>query len=377
MRYLVLGLLALTSVLAAGEEALEGDSPALAVKIAANDPHLLYTGRWELKNPAAPEAEWPGCELAFTVDGGSVNLVAEDTAAGNPSNVRGHNADYFTVCVGDAEPAVLAAHKGRTVYRLAADLPKGRHTIRVFKRTEAYHGKVKVLGLQLDQGHALLEAPPRPERRIEFIGDSITCGYGNEAPAQTERSSGITKNNYLAYGAVAARAVKAEYVCTAWSGMGVFQNYGGKRGVDLMPDYYLRTLPAQKESRWDFKRWTPHVVVINLGTNDFSPKEPPTQQEFNTAYDGLVSTVRANYPDAQIVCAVGSMMSGPKLELVRGYLAALIEARKQKGETKLHYVEFEPQKMEDGIGADWHPSVKTHAKMAAVLTAKLKEVAGW
>ncbi|MCZ7645184.1 MAG: GDSL-type esterase/lipase family protein [Planctomycetota bacterium] len=363
----------------AGEEqaAPEGDSPALPVAVPANDPKLQYTGRWELANPAAPEAEWPASELAFTVSGGSVNLVAEDRAQGTPNPIRGIWADYFTVLVGDAEPVRLGLHRQRKVYRLAENLPQGKHVIRVYKRCESHTGRIKVLGLQLEQGARLLDPPARPRRRIEFIGDSITCAYGNEAPDKSEHSCPYTENNYLSYAAVAARALQAEHHCIAWSGMGVFQNYGGKRGVDLMPDYYLRTLPTDTSSRWEFKRWTPDAVVINLGTNDFSPKESPTREEFNTGYAGLVKTVRANYPDATIVCAVGCMMGGAKLETIRGYLAALIEEHAKAGDAKLHYVEFEPQKQEDGIGADWHPSVKTHAKMATVLTAKLKELMGW
>ena len=107
-----------------------------------------------------------------------------------------------------------------------------------------------------------------------FVGDSITCGYGNEISTMKPDAFHYTtqgSNANLAWGAVAARQLDAEYVAVAVSGRGVYRNYSGAAG-DLLPVIYDKTLPDDATApAWDIARYTPDVVVVNLGTNDFSP----------------------------------------------------------------------------------------------------------
>jgi len=124
------------------------------------------------------------------------------------------------------------------------------------------------------------------------------------------------------------------------------------------------------------------VVVVNLGTNDFGPKNP-TEQEWQDAYRDFIKRLRGNYPQCHVFCAVGSMMSdgfppGRKaLSTIRQYTTGLVDELKKAGDKKVHYVEFDPQDMKNGIGADWHPSVKTHRLMADKLTAAIRKELGW
>ena len=55
----------------------------------------------------------------------------------------------------------------------------------------------------------------------------------------------------------------------------------------------------------------------------------------------------------------------------------MIESCKKDGDAKIHYVEFEPQDQKNGLGSDWHPSVKTHQLMADKLVEALKKELGW
>src|SRR5205807_2650882 len=103
-------------------------------------------------------------------------------------------------------------------YEAATGLPNGEHTLELFKRSESFVFNIQLLGIQLEAGKKLLPPEPAAKRRIELIGDSITCGYGNECANEKEHFSLATENNYLAYGPLAARAVKADCVQIAWSG---------------------------------------------------------------------------------------------------------------------------------------------------------------
>ena len=57
------------------------------------------------------------------------------------------------------------------------------------------------------------------------------------------------------------------------------------------------------------------------------------------------------------------------LTTVRGYVQRMVERMHDK---RLHFFEFDLQKMEDGIGASWHPNVTTDTKMGEKLAASLK-----
>ncbi|MEA1929173.1 MAG: SGNH/GDSL hydrolase family protein [Candidatus Auribacterota bacterium] len=214
--------------------------------------------------------------------------------------------------------------------------------------------------------------PPRPDLRLEFIGDSITCGYGNEAGGPEEGYSPRTENNYLSYSALTARALGAEYICLAAAGRGVHQNFDGSTSGTI-PELYTRVLPGDPSLLWDFKELPPRVVIINFGTNDFS-RRIPDKSAFVNSYRKLIATVRKNYPEADIFCVVGPMLNdewpeGAKaLTTIRSYLNEMIEELKGEGEEKIHYLEFVPQQQSEGIGADWHPGLRIHQRMADQLT---------
>jgi hypothetical protein len=140
-------------------------------------------------------------------------------------------------------------------------------------------------------------------------------------------------------------------------------------------------LTDDASSTWDFSRWTPDVVVINLATNDFGKKNPE-EAGWTKAYEEFIARLRTHYPNAEIYCAIGTMMSDwqayKPLTTVRGYLKKVVAARAAAGDTKVHIIDFGVQDMaKNGIGADWHPSKKTHELMAQKLTATLQKDLGW
>ena len=111
-----------------------------------------------------------------------------------------------------------------------------------------------------------------PERRIEFIGNSITCGYGVESENPSDPFTYETENHFYTYAARTARALKAQHLVVARSGIGVYRNYGAPRSgsKDCMPAMYEQVLFTDSTELWDHTLYTPDVVCINLGTNDTS-----------------------------------------------------------------------------------------------------------
>ena len=331
---------------------LDGESGAPAVRI---------IGRVDDGDPAGPRFSWSGSAVVARFSGDSVGVRLRD-----PGN-------QFEVLVDDRPLATLVASGGRELYPLQSGLGPGPLLVQLVRRTEGFLGATQLLGLVLDPAGALLPPPPAAVRRLEFVGDSITCGYGVEGADQYCPFSADTENFTLSFAALTARALGAEATAIAVSGRGLYRNFDGTV-TGTVPQLYDRTL-QDGFAVWDFTRFTPDAVVINLGTNDFAKGDPGPP--FADAYEAFLRRVRGHYPTAHIVCTAGPMLGTDELARVRGYLAPLLDAARAAGDARLSYLEFPTQDGSLGYGCDWHPSRGTHQQMADRLTAELRQRLGW
>ncbi|MFC5470647.1 SGNH/GDSL hydrolase family protein [Cohnella suwonensis] len=324
---------------------------------------VRYTGRFDFSQPEGPQFAWSGSSIAISFKGTEVRALLKPVQSGMADN-------WVNIVIDDQEPVPVKIDKENS-YLLALNLANEVHTVEIFKRTEPMVGELQFMGFELPEGAELLEPPSRHEHKIEIIGDSITAGYGNEAASIEDGFQASQENHYLAYGPIAARSLNAELIALAWSGKGMYQNYGGVRDIQ-MPELYRRTLPSRSESSWDFHSRVPDVVVINLGTNDFSVDTIDPSQ-YVAEYKRFVEFIRTNYPDAHLFCTIGPMNRKPA-EFIEGIVSELNRA----GDERIYFYEFPPQNVEkNGVGGDWHPSLKTHAIMAELLAAEIKNKLGW
>lgn len=324
---------------------------------------VRYTGRFDFSHPEGPLFAWSGSSIAISFKGTEVNAKLKPVYSNMTDN-------WVNIVIDNQEPVPVKIDKENS-FLLASSLANEVHTVEIIKRTEASVGELQFMGFELSEGAELLEPPSRHERKIEIIGDSITAGYGNEAASIEDSFQASQENQYLAYGSIAARNLYAELTVLAWSGKGMYQNYGGVRDIQ-MPELYLRTLPSRSASTWNFHVWVPDVVVINLGTNDFSVDTIDPSQ-YVSAYKQLVDQIRSNYPDAHIFCAIGPMNQKPA-----AYIEGIVNELSQTSDKRIHFVEFPPQNIEkNGVGGDWHPSLITHAIMAELLVEEIKNKLGW
>lgn len=336
------------------------EAEALPVTLSADDPRLLRSGRWHQARPGALVAEWPACAYTLRFSGGALNGVF-DTDGENVS---------LALYIDDAEALTLPLKPGRRRYALARGLAPGEHTARIVKRTEAFTGSWRVEGFELEAGGEALEAP-RPTRRIEVIGDSISAGYGNEAAGRDEKFSPATENADLAYGAVAARELGADYTCVAWSGQWMALAPNPEKEIPAM---YGRALPRRRDSVWDFAAAAaPDAVVVNLGTNDFGGKVDD-EDGWVGGYLAFARRLRAQYPQARLYLATGPMLAGKRLATCKRWLDRVAA---EMNDANLARIDFPTQDGKAGYGADWHPSVAQARKMADQLVAALKKDLGW
>ncbi|OWA33160.1 GDSL family lipase [Saccharibacillus sp. O16] len=254
-------------------------------------------------------------------------------------------------------------------------------TIRIVKLSEAAMSTVGIDEIRAETDGTIKPTPDR-KWKIEFIGDSITCGYGVDDASGQQPFSTATEDATRAYAYLTAQALEADYSLVCYSGYGIISGYtdnGQKLLTHILPDYYERL--AKSEGRlngtlnpldveWDFARFVPDLVVLNLGTNDdsYAQDEVERQTEFAERYGDFLHTVRRRNPQASILCTLG-MMGDRLYPFVE---QAVSHYQSETGDHRVSVMRFDVQQAEDGYGSDGHPSPLTHAKAAEKLTAHIR-----
>lgn len=335
--------------------------------IPANDPNIAYIGRVSFKNPESPAFTYPGVQIRAIFEGTSIAM-----------KVKPHSG-YFMVEVDKQAPYKVASLENDTIVALADSLAQGTHEIKITMAYEGREYRPEFRGFILDPGKKLPSTPILPTRKMEFIGNSITCGYGTEVTDPKAPFSYETENHYYTYAAATARAFDAQSVIVAKSGIGVYRNYGGPREgtpSTTMPGLYYQTQFEDSTETWDFSRYTPDIVCINLGTNDISMDDYDTGLLEN-GYRNFLKDLRGYYPKAKIVFLSGPMLHGKQLNDVQTAMNNVVNEAKAAGDNEVYRFDFIPTDGSLGYGASYHPSKAQQYKSASELIPFIQSLMGW
>lgn len=273
---------------------------------------------------------------------------------------------YIKVYIDNMEPKIFEVSTLGYI-NLAKDLEDKEHNVRIVKITEANSGAISITELKISEGGKFLKPFDLPtDRKMVIIGDSITCGFGNvydpNDPKRDDKHPAGAEDGSLVYSVMASQMFQAEPQVVAISGIGIARNAGGKE------PHSGGALSMFNDSTYDFSTFTPHVVVIALGTNDAGAED----DELRTDAIKFVETVREKYPDAQIIWSYG-LMGNSKEEVIK----SVIEKFNSEGDNKISYLHHEMPTGDEGIGLYGHPSLATHERAANELADKITEVTGW
>ena len=322
-----------------------------------------------------------GAELSFRVTGAArliLTLQADDSAE-DPA--RETQRPRFLI-LADGKPA---AEKRMTARREQVTVFDGREKtdaeIRLIKLSEGTQSLMALEGVDTDGKTSPL---PARDRRIEFIGDSITCGYGVEGQSEAEAFTTATENACRAYAWRCAEELGADAVLTCFSGHGIISGYTGDPAVqnrsELVPPYYEKkgrngfVLPSGRrieEIPRDFSAFQPQDIVIHLGTNDLSwcGTDPERARLFEEGYVRFLKTVRRNNPGAYLHCVLGVMGTGLNASVER---AAEAYSR-ETGDRRIRTLLLEEQNARrDGYGSDFHPSETTQRLLAEKMAEEIR-----
>ena len=257
----------------------------------------------------------------------------------------------------------------------------GNAEIRLIKLSECTQSLMALAGMETDGRIAPL---PEFSRRVEFIGDSITCGYGVEAANGEEQFTTATENAWKSYAGLVSEKLGLDRMLSSYSGHGIVSGYTDNPEKpnlsELVPPFYEKVgrngfrLPSGREVTdipWDFSRWQPDQIVVNLGTNDLSwcQDDADRKMKYRKQYAAFLKTVRKNNPHARILCVLGLMGEGLNSDM----LAAVEDYIRETGDDRIRGVALKEQDWQkNGFGANYHPSEATQRELAEQICAEIE-----
>ena len=331
-----------------------------AETVTATDSKIQYTGRIQKNDTKGSVSfDWSATTVKVKFSGKSLTLKCSDT-----------HRDYFNIWIDKTPSAqkddvfivesdtLLTLFKGK----------KGVHEITIQKRTEAEQGCFTLFELSTDG--KFLQADGAKSRLIEFVGDSYTCGYGTEAPSATSPFLPEEENPALTYADILGRYFDADAIHISHSGRGIVRNYGDFNQHENMVKLYAQTFDQYAEEAWT-PSYTPDIVVIYLGTNDFSTGKQPTLSSWCENYIALLKQIRSFHGDVPILCVAS------KADPMMGtWVKAAVE---KSGLENVHATQIDASAHNNtsDLGASWHPNYNGHRKVASIMAPYVATIADW
>lgn len=331
--------------------------------IKADDPSITYNGRTKKLLDGSVRYDWVGTYLQTSFPGSSIAVSISE------SGRSFHNIFIDGKWIRKIE---ITGKQKHTVV-LASGLSKGFHVLKLQKCTEGEFGCTTIQGFYISQ-KGPLRAVKKKTRLIEIFGDSYTCGYGSEAQGPQEHFKLNTENCDLSYGCIIARYFDADYVLIAHSGKGLVRNYGENRQISKNT-IYTRSNHVYDDFdtlTYNFSAYHPDLVMINLGTNDYSPIVAPSVEQYAETYINLIHSIRKHYGNITILCIIP--------HTANDYLnCGLNEVRRRIRAMKGVYMSNPMPGIlsSSNLGADDHPNYLGHQKIAMNLIPTISTIMNW
>ena len=323
------------------------------------------------------EFEYEGCGLTLTLLGGSASELPDNQA----------NYARMAIYVNEERVYDIQLSSAETKLRLAEGAQPKKSVIRVIKLSECAMSLAGIAPLEISAGETIKPTPAKAHK-MEFIGDSITCGYGIDDEDPLHPFQTATEDVTRAYAYKTVKALGVDYSMFSTSGYGIISGYTGDPAIKMtnqrIPDFYdsmgfsydlMPSLPAPMDIPWNFDAFIPDAVVVNLGTNDdsYCQEDATRQQEYADAYVSFLKVIRRHNPNAMIICVLGLMGD----RLYPWVCKAAKAYSEETGDQRIHTVHLPEQDASVGYVSDYHPLESAHEKAAGVLIPAIREIMGW
>lgn len=362
-----------------------------AKRTVQNDDVFTFVGRFLMTSTGTQQAIWPSSGIIF-------NVLSSNTTASVQVNFNScaGNCKFFVEAKVDCNSVQkYEINPTQTALFLQLNTVVGdAYEIQLRKVTESSNGDaqgiiefgdINLTGAEFvptEKAQVLTQAKQKApghhnclkRHNMLVIGDSITAAYGVDGTSPCSFTA-ATENVDHSYATIVAAEVQAELHVVAWSGRGVVRNYGdvNQMSQDPMPHYYNRTIatvPASADpadpAYWKPTSYPADIVLVMLGTNDYSTQPNPTDEQFVAGLVDLLTTIIRDYPQAKGRIAA---MCAP---LAAGHQCANIKTG--AAQAGVEYVFIDPDTLSGGYGCDGHPNAVTQQLIADVVAPAVKNM---
>ncbi len=301
--------------------------------------------------------------------------------------IDGDESEYKRIMLDKEEQRVVlfdkaeyAESKGVKVSELPETLG-----IHIIKYNEAAFGTVGLKRIYAEEGK--VDGPLlTKKRKIEYIGDSITCGYGVEGILDKNVFNTDIENPHLSFSIKSAKKLDADYQLVSWSGIGIISDYIGPevdeaRQEILINQLYPYTDKMQDDKlglspeEWDFTLFEPDVIVLNIGTNDasYTREKPDREKWYADEMKQFIRFIHEKNKKAKIAFCYGIMDQTLCMTIDK-----LVNEINEEGEEYIKFFRLPLQdEKTDGYAVDYHPTKSTHEKMSVRVADYIREYMGW
>lgn len=339
-------------------------------KFTSNDENLSYNGRLEKLNSTVA--------LSGSASSVSTTIIGKTCEIYLKSGSNQHN--YVSIEVdGKYLKRLRIENDSIRAYPIQLSSDKTEHIVTIYKATESSNGTVIFSGIKAEK---IKKLKNNSILKIEFIGNSITCAMGadiEEIPCGTGEWFD-QHNAYFSYASIIGRELNADILLSSVSGIGIYRNWNSIKGeepiiLEVYENLYLNTDTSKP---YNFKSFTPNIVSICLGTNDFSDGDgikerlPFNQETYVNAYIDFLKTVMSKYPNAKFALLNSPMVTGERNDIFSNCL----------DQVKEHFATSNPEKSIAVFkfrkviptGCGFHPQIKEHQEMADQLIPFFKNL---
>lgn len=365
---------------------------------------LQYSGRIDFDDKKAPVMVYAGSFVKVRFTGNTCRVKL--------ANKRNWAIDSMGVIIDGVQgKIILAEDKDAHEYDLVGDLmaievdaedgtltldapisvlDDGEHEVMLFKRMDGGAHYVSFLGFEFDDDAILSRPEALPSRRIEVVGDSVSCGEVSEAVhcvamSDPENNDGFFSNSWYSYSWQIARRFGAELHITSQGGISLFDKTGwfngpdDLRGVESCYDK-LEYNPPLGEKPYDCSSWKPQVIVVAIGQNDATPVDimkddydGEAATKWRAGYKRFLEKLQSLYDGVTIICATTLLMHDPNWDKAIGEVVDDIN-RDIIGDVKndfgvsrkaVHHFMYK----RNGAATPGHPRIPEHNEMAEELGA--------
>lgn len=269
-------------------------------------------------------------------------------------------------------------------------------TVQILKRTESSVSFIAIEEILVDE---FLVLESKNKFKIEFYGDSLTCGFGNLSNNPTDKFKSETESFLESYAYLTCKHLDAEYSAICVSGFPIYKsrwNEGFK--IESVADMismsdYSEDMSIETINPWDNNKFIPNLVIINLGSNDcsyFNEGEKWVDDlilkhknfenvlktdEFKNELINLENKIKSflddiflKYENVKVIWALGMIKIDDHIQKV------FDKAIKDYNNENVYQFNFNVRNICDERGAVYHPNKKMHQIASEELVQFIKKI---